>query len=84
MMDIYLPAVFDRFVEVTSCLYTYSADDHFVIDFVPDSNEQVITAAGFSGHGFKFVPVMGEALRDLALQGTTQHPVAFLGINQRF
>jgi sarcosine oxidase len=32
-------------------------------------------ACGFSGHGFKFVPVVGEILADLALDGTTEHPI---------
>lgn len=33
-------------------------------------------ACGFSGHGFKFVPVIGEILADLATVGTTDHPIA--------
>ena len=33
-------------------------------------------ACGFSGHGFKFVPVVGEILADLATTGTTPHPIA--------
>jgi len=32
-------------------------------------------AAGFSGHGFKFVTVVGEILADLATTGTTEHPI---------
>ena len=32
-------------------------------------------ACGCSGHGFKFVPVVGEVLADLALTGTTGHPI---------
>lgn len=36
-------------------------------------------AAGFSGYGFKFAPVIGEALADLAVEGTTSLPVGFLG-----
>jgi sarcosine oxidase len=32
-------------------------------------------ACGFSGHGFKFVPVVGEILADLATTGTTCHPI---------
>ena len=30
---------------------------------------------GFSGHGFKFTPVIGEILADLATDGVTAHPV---------
>ncbi|MDW3193067.1 MAG: N-methyl-L-tryptophan oxidase [Cytophagales bacterium] len=78
MMQEYMPEVFDGFLDVSSCLYTYSPDDHFVIDFIPDTDQRVVAAAGFSGHGFKFVPVMGEVLRDLAVAGKTEHPVSFL------
>jgi sarcosine oxidase len=47
------------------CLYTLSPDRHFVIDWHPTSRN-VVFAAGFSGHGFKFVPVVGEALAIMA------------------
>lgn len=80
MMSEYMPGVFDGFIDVTSCLYTYSKDEHFIIDFVPDTYERVIAAAGLSGHGFKFVPVTGEVLKDLALTGNTAHPVEFLKV----
>jgi sarcosine oxidase len=35
-------------------------------------------ACGFSGHGFKFMPVIGEALADLATGGATSLPIGFL------
>lgn len=78
MMNEFMPEIFNGFLEVTTCLYTYSQDEHFIVDFVPDTDHQVLTAAGFSGHGFKFVPVIGEVLKDLALVGETRHPVGFL------
>jgi sarcosine oxidase len=28
------------------------------------------------GHGSKFVPVVGEILADLAVEGATRHPIA--------
>ena len=37
---------------------------------------EVSVAAGFSGHGFKFVPVVGEILADLAIDGGTDAPIA--------
>jgi sarcosine oxidase len=37
-----------------------------------------VFAVGFSGHGFKFAPVIGEILADLAEFGGTNHPIAFL------
>jgi sarcosine oxidase len=60
-----------------ACLYTMSPDGHFVVGPHP-VDERVILAAGFSGHGFKFAPVIGEALADLALTGRTPLSIGFL------
>jgi sarcosine oxidase len=62
-----------------TCLYTMSPDGHFVIDQVPGCARTWI-ACGFSGHGFKFMPVIGEALADLATAGATRLPIDFLRI----
>lgn len=63
------------------CLYTNSPDGHFVIDRLP-GHERVHVACGFSGHGFKFTPVVGELLADLALTGTSSLPAGFLGLRR--
>ncbi len=60
-----------------ACLYTMSPDQHFVVGCHP-RHAQVVLAAGFSGHGFKFASVMGEVLADLATTGSTPHPIGFL------
>ena len=49
----------------TVCMYTMSPDEDFVIDRHP-AHEHVVFATGFSGHGFKFAPVIGEYLATLA------------------
>ncbi|HSR22578.1 MAG TPA: N-methyltryptophan oxidase, partial [Candidatus Eisenbacteria bacterium] len=36
----------------------------------------VTVLGGFSGHGFKFAPLLGEVAADLALDGGTDHPIA--------
>jgi sarcosine oxidase len=48
-----------------TCMFTNSPDGHFIIDRHPDSSN-LIVAAGFSGHGFKFACVVGELLAALA------------------
>lgn len=58
----------------TSCLYSNSSDLNFVVGQHPRS-PRVSLAAGFSGHGFKFSPVLGEALADLAESGVTALPI---------
>ena len=42
----------------------------------------VAYASACSGHGFKFASVMGEVLADLALDGTTRHPIGFLSASR--
>jgi len=63
----WLPGVDLDSVTADTCLYTTTPDSNFVVDRVGD----VTVAAGFSGHGFKFAPVIGELVADLA-DGTTR------------
>ncbi len=58
-------------------MYTMSADEHFIVDRLP-GDDRISFAAGLSGHGFKFAPVLGEALASLALDGQTDLPIEFL------
>jgi glycine/D-amino acid oxidase-like deaminating enzyme len=48
---------------------------------VPGS-QRVAFAAGLSGHGFKFTPVLAEILADLVLEGRTDFEIDFLGLNR--
>jgi sarcosine oxidase len=59
------------------CAYTLTPDGNFIIDTHP-SDESVTIACGFSGHGYKFCPVVGEIVADLALQGGTRYDIGFL------
>ncbi len=47
------------------CLYAMTPDHHFIMDRHPEF-AHVAIGAGFSGHGFKFTPAVGEALVNLA------------------
>jgi sarcosine oxidase len=64
-------------VRFSVCMYTLTPDRHFVIDRHPRAGN-VAFACGFSGHGFKFAPVVGEALADLVTAGRTELPVDFV------
>lgn len=79
MRDVLHDAVPDlaagSFVRGSACTYTLTPDHHFVVGTHP-AHPQVSIACGFSGHGFKFSPVIGEVLADLALGGQTDHPIA--------
>lgn len=59
------------------CFYTMSPDEQFIVDTHP-RHKNVVFAAGLSGHGFKFTSVLGEVMADLALDGLTKQPIAFL------
>lgn len=65
----------------TVCMYTNTPDSHFIIDRHP-KQQRVIIACGFSGHGFKFAPIIGEALADLAANGATDLPIGFLALSR--
>ena len=75
----FLPALNGPALASKVCLYTSTADGHFVIDRHPE-HPGVVFGCGFSGHGFKFASVVGEALADLALEGRSALPIGFLGL----
>ena len=70
-----LPRLAGRWRSGVACMYTMTPDRHFVVGPVPGTDGRVVMAGGFSGHGFKFVPVIGELLADLAsdVQPSTDH-----------
>jgi len=72
-----LPGCATTMSMAATCLYTVTPDRHFIIDRHPE-HPQISYAAGFSGHGFKFGPTIGEVLADLAIEGSSRHDVAFL------
>lgn len=72
-----LPQMVGEWDRGSVCLYTNTRDEHFVVDRVPGETG-LFLAGGFSGHGFKFAPVIGEALADLVTEGKTALPIGFL------
>lgn len=70
-----IPALHGQPAERSSgCIYVRTPDDNFVIGPHPERDNVTIGAA-FSVHGFKFVPLIGEILADLALEGSTQRNI---------
>jgi glycine/D-amino acid oxidase-like deaminating enzyme len=51
-------------IEARLCLYCDSWDGNFLIDHDPD-RPGLVVAAGDSGHGFKFAPVLGDIIADV-------------------
>ena len=50
-------------VDAQTCLYTTTADQHFVLE----RRGRVVVGSACSGHGFKFAPAVGRRLAELAL-----------------
>ena len=71
------PASIADLLRHSVCMYTLTADEHFIVDRHP-ADPRIVFAAGLSGHGFKFTGVLGEALADLAMNGATTLPIGFL------
>ena len=70
-----LPGLGDRLLRSVDCTYTLTPQQHPVVGRHP-AHPQVVVACGFSGHGFKLTPVLGEVLADLALDGTTAYDLS--------
>ena len=48
------------------CLYDMTSNSDFVVDRDPEDSD-IVYGYGFSGHGFKFAPLVGKLLAELAL-----------------
>ena len=66
------PSLGDTVTYANVCLYTNTPDEDFIIDAVPGLPHTFVTA-GLSGHGFKFAPLLGQILADLA----SDNPIAY-------
>lgn len=71
----YVPDAAKTLLKSKVCFYTMTPDERFLIGPLPGYRD-VLVAGGFSGHGFKFTPVVGEILKQLALEGTTSYDIA--------
>lgn len=73
-MRAHLPHANGELEHAAVCMYCMTPDAHFLVGPHPQ-HERVFLAGGFSGHGFKMAPVIGEALAELVTQGHTRHDV---------
>lgn len=55
------------------CLYTMTPTEDFVVDRWP-GDPRVVFASACSGHGFKFAPLTGRILAELAVRGQADLP----------
>jgi sarcosine oxidase len=81
MLDRYLPGASGPTLWTLTCTYTHSPDEHFLVDTHP-AHRGVAFGCGFSGHGFKFTPAIGEALAALALGETPPAGTDFFAVSR--
>jgi sarcosine oxidase len=80
-MERYLKRPLGAPLACKTCMFVNSPDEHFIIDALPDQ-PNVIVAAGFSGHGYKFCSGIGNILADLALAGDASHDRALFRLSR--
>jgi sarcosine oxidase len=80
-LEQWMPGAATTLREARPCMYTLTPDENFVIDRHPE-HPNLILCGGFSGHGFKFAPVVGEIGAALALDGGSRHGIEFLSLRR--
>jgi monomeric sarcosine oxidase len=70
----YLPEAVGPILFSKSCVYDMPPDRDFVIDLVP-GHPRLALGVG-AGHAAKFASVIGQALAQLSLTGSSDHPIA--------
>lgn len=79
----YISGITSRCVKAEVCLYTNTADDHFLIDADPRS-DRITVMSPCSGHGFKHSAALGEAVaQNIASGSSTLDLAPFRGRSTR-
>ncbi|MFC6873357.1 N-methyl-L-tryptophan oxidase [Halobellus marinus] len=68
-------------MQLATCLFTNTPDNHFIVDTLPDRSD-ITVGAGFSGHGFKYASAIGEILASLAISGETDLDIGLFGADR--
>lgn len=76
-----LPGLWPEPVRLATYMDGFTADNHAVVGTLPDMPNAVVLC-GFSGHGFKLAPVMGQIAADLVLDGDTRHQIDHLALSR--
>lgn len=53
-----------RTISAKTCLYTLSPDERFIVHDMA----KCLALAGFSGHGYKYAPLIGKRLEDVVTE----------------
>lgn len=77
----YLPEGAGPALAARPCLFTNTPDGHFILDRHP-GHANVLVAGGCSGHAYKFLPAIGEALADLVTDGRSRHDIGLFSLSR--
>jgi sarcosine oxidase len=77
----FLPGVHGKVMRAVVCMYTNTADFHFLIDTHPD-HKNVLFVSACSGHGFKFASAIGEAVSQWALDGAPKLDLSLFSLDR--
>ncbi len=78
----YMPDVGGPATRMMTCMYTRTADGHFLLDRSP-RDPRVILASPCSGHGFKFVSLLGKVLADLVEEREPEEDIGLFRFGAR-
>ncbi len=78
----YMPTVGGPATKMMTCMYTRTADGHFLIDRSRE-DPRIILASPCSGHGFKFASLFGKILADLAENKEPEENIDLFRYNER-
>jgi hypothetical protein len=70
----FLPDLHPDPIRLGAYMEAYTPDHHALVGPLPGA-EQILVLCGFSGHGFKLAPLMGDIAADLILEGRTERAV---------
>ena len=70
-----LPGLGPEVCAAVACMYTTTPDEHFLVGY-PSGDQRVVVCSPCSGHGFKFVPVIGEVVADLVTGASTAFDIS--------
>lgn len=77
----FMPGAAGRYLFGKACMYTLTPDEHFILDYHPN-DRSVVIAGGFSGHGYKFCPVIGEIVSRMLLDEPPLVDTDFLSLRR--
>ncbi len=75
LVEKYIPEAAKRTAKMSRvCMYDMTPDEDFILDLLP-GHSNIAIASGFSGHGFKFGPLIGELLASLVMGNDAEFPM---------